>query len=195
MILKRDHLTIPNGLSVSRIIFMPILLLFLFYDQHLLFLIFYIIIGSTDLFDGLIAKNYNITSEMGKTLDSVSDLVFYLGTLYFIYYLFPHIVVNNSTMLLIFFIVFSLSFIVSWIKLGKPVLMHTQLLRLNAVLVYFLLIFSFVWDTTYFASLILVIYYLAFTEEMVIFLKYKEFDRDARSIFHIMREKRDKKVQ
>lgn len=191
MFLKREHFTIPNGLSVSRIVFMPLLLILLFTDNQLPFLILYIILGATDLFDGLIAKNYNKTSEIGKTLDSVSDLVFYLATLFFVWYLFPYIVEKNAIMLMIFFVFLTSSFIVSWIKLGKPILMHTQLLRLNAMLVYFLIIFSFVWDLTYFASIILFIYFLAFGEEIIIFLKYKDFDRDAKSLFHIMREKRE----
>jgi hypothetical protein len=68
--------------------------------------------------------------------------------------------------------------------------MHTSLLRLNAVLVYFLVIVSFftyeVGDWTIvpdlFAKLILVIYYVAFTEEILIFILFKDFDRDAKWI-------------
>jgi hypothetical protein len=113
--------------------------------------------------------------------------VFYLGSLYFIFILFDHVVYSNTLFLVIFFIFFSMSFIVSTVRFGKPILMHTQLLRLNAVLVYLLVIFSFVFDTTFMGTMILFIYYVAFTEEIVIFLKYDEFDRDAKSIFHLIR--------
>jgi phosphatidylglycerophosphate synthase len=193
MFLKTEYLTVPNGLSVSRIILMPLLFLFLFTDHHLLFLMFYIILGSTDLFDGLIARNFDLKSEIGKTLDSVGDLIFYLGSLIFIYILFPHVVYNNSLPLILFFIIFSLSFIVSWIKLGKPILMHTSLLRLNAVLVYFLVIFSFMFDTSIFGTIIIFIYYIAFTEEIAIFLMFDEFDRDAKSLIHLIKDRDSRK--
>lgn len=189
MILKREFVTVPNFLSVSRIIFLPFLILMVLTGHDYIFLMSYIALGSTDMFDGIIARRYKMTSEIGKTLDSVADLVFYLGSLFFVYYLFRNVVVNNTIPLLIFFVFFTSSFIVSAIRQGKPILMHTQLLRINAVLVYFLVIFSFLFDTTYMATLILFIYYVAFTEEILIFLKYDDFDRDARSIFHIMKEK------
>jgi CDP-diacylglycerol--glycerol-3-phosphate 3-phosphatidyltransferase len=159
-------------------------------DERMLFLMSYILLGSTDLLDGIIARNYNQKSEIGKTLDSVADLVFYLGSLYFIFILFDQVIYSNTMFLLVFFIFFSMSFIVSTVRFGKPILMHTQLLRLNAVLVYLLVIFSFVFDTTYMGTMILFIYYVAFTEEIVIFLKYDEFDRDAKSIFHLIRDGR-----
>ncbi len=189
MFFKREYLTIPNGLSVSRIVFMPLLFLFIITDHRLLFLMLYIILGSTDLLDGLIARKFDLISEIGKTLDSVGDLIFYLGSLTFIYMMFPEVVFNNSIPLLLFFIIFTLSFIVSWVKLGKPILMHTNLLRFNAMMVYFLVISSFLFDTSNFATVILCIYYLAFIDEIAIFLLFNEFDRDAKSVIHLLMEK------
>lgn len=192
MIQKWEYITVPNALSISRIVFLPFLILLLMMEEKTIFLFLYVVIGSTDMFDGMIARKFNLKSEIGKTLDSVADLVFYLGSLFFIFILFEHVVYENTIFLLVFFIFFSMSFLISILRFGKPILMHTQLLRLNAVLVYLLVIFSFVFDTTYMGTLILLIYYVAFTEEIVIFLKYDDFDRDARSIFHIMRGKPEK---
>ena len=187
MLQKGEYVTVPNALSISRIVFLPFLILLVMMGENILFLFLYIIIGSTDLFDGMIARRFHLNSEIGKTLDSVADLVFYLGSLFFIFILFEHVVYGNTIFLLVFFIFFSMSFIISIIRFGKPILMHTQLLRLNAVLVYLLVIFSFLFDTTYMGTLILFIYYVAFSEEIVIFLKFDDFDRDARSIFHIIK--------
>lgn len=72
--------------------------------------------------------------------------------------------------------------------------MHTSLLRLNAVLVYFLVILSFLVHKlglgedaypVYFATVILVIYILAFTEEILIFMIYGDVDRDTRFIWEL----------
>ncbi|MCU0798345.1 MAG: CDP-alcohol phosphatidyltransferase family protein [Candidatus Thermoplasmatota archaeon] len=197
------YVTIPNTLSVSRIFLLPILILLLAFDLRFEFTIAYILIGSTDYFDGKIARRFNMRSEIGKTLDSVADLVFYLGSLGFIYVLYPGIVFNNLIMLYVFFAIFGASFVVSWVRIGKPILMHTSLLRLNAVLVYLLVIVSFFtydvgsWTLVpdYFAKLILVIYYAAFTEEILIFILFKDFDRDTAWIGELFQKRKAVKRQ
>lgn len=189
MFFKRDYINVPNALSISRIVLLPILIFLVMIGENMLFLMAYILLGSTDLFDGIVARGFNMKSEIGKTLDSIADLVFYLGSLFFIYVMFPQVVNGNAVFLIIFFMFFSMSFIVSTVRFGKPILMHTQLLRLNAVLVYLLVIFSFLFDTTFMGTIIIFIYYAAFTEEIIIFLKYDDFDRDAKSIFHLILDK------
>ena len=195
MELKREILNVPNSLSFARIVFLPLLFLLTYLKMDFTFLIVYILLGSTDYFDGKIARRLNQCSEFGKTIDSVADLFFYLGTLALVYFWFPYIVHGNTTMLIIFFVFFISSFAVSWIKLGKPILMHTNLLRLNAVLVYFLVIVSFaviflgIGEETipvYFGTVILAIYVLAFAEEILIFLIYGDVDRDTRFIWELM---------
>ncbi len=189
MFFKRDYINVPNALSISRIVLLPFLILMVIQGKNMIFLMSYILLGSTDLFDGIVARKFDQKSEVGKTLDSVADLVFYLGSLFFIYVMFPQVVNGNAVFLIIFFMFFSMSFIVSTVRFGKPILMHTQLLRLNAVLVYLLVIFSFLFDTTFMGTIIIFIYYAAFTEEIIIFLKYDDFDRDAKSIFHLILDK------
>ncbi len=199
MELKRELLNVPNSLSFSRILFLPLLFLVTYLKWDFTFLALYVLIGSTDYFDGKIARKLQQTSEFGKTIDSVADLFFYLGTLAFVYFWFPEIVSGNTIMLIVFFVFFLSSFAVSWIKLGKPILMHTNLLRLNAVLVFFLVVVSFLVNyfhfgeesiPVYFGTVILAIYILAFTEEIFIFLIYGEVDRDTRFIWDLWNEKK-----
>jgi len=198
--LKRELINVPNSLSFSRVLFIPLLFLLTYLKWDFSFLVLYVLIGSTDYFDGKIARRLKQTSEFGKTIDSVADLFFYLGTLAFVYFWFPEIVSGNTVMLIVFFVFFLSSFAVSWIKLGKPILMHTNLLRLNAVLVFFLVIASFLVKffhfgeraiPVYFATVILAIYVLAFTEEIFIFLLYGDVDRDTRFIWDLWDEKKD----
>ena len=175
--------SIPNILSLSRVIFLPFLYLLLFMDFRVVLLISYIIIGLTDYFDGKIARRLNQTTDLGNILDSVADLFFYLSTAYFIYYLFPDVVIENFTLLMIFFGIMILSFVVSTIKCNKPLLMHTFLLKLSAAMVYFLFIFSFFFDTTHLGTIVIVLYMIAFLEEILIFILYGKIDPDTNSIF------------
>lgn len=42
------------------------------------FYIAYVYSGLTDLFDGFLARKFNVTSKHGSELDSIADLVFYI---------------------------------------------------------------------------------------------------------------------
>lgn len=182
----RKYLTIPNFLSVSRFLFLPLLFIFVINGQELAFLIGYIILGSTDFFDGLIARKFNQKTDIGKALDSIADLFFYISSAYFLSKLFPQFLAPNKILLIIFFSLLALSFVVSGILCKKPIMMHTSLLRLEGVLVYLVIIASFFMNTTWFIAIILIIYLIAFTEEILIFIKYGEVDPDTTSIFKII---------
>lgn len=65
--------TIPNLLSLIRIILIPIFGYCLVKDQVLVAAVIIAISGLTDLFDGKIARRFNQVSNLGKILDPVAD--------------------------------------------------------------------------------------------------------------------------
>ena len=76
-----DLKTIPNMLSISRLILIPVLVVpFVMEDESLakiIFLVMFIIIGLTDKLDGVMARRLNQTSPLGAKLDTIADYVFY----------------------------------------------------------------------------------------------------------------------
>ncbi len=185
--ISKRYLTVPNFLSASRAVFLPLLFYYILTERPGLFLIGYIILGSTDFFDGIIARKFNQKSEIGKTLDSIADLFFYISTAWFLYALYPEYIAANSTLLKVFFATLGLSFVISAIRCGKPILMHTFLLKLNAVLVYLLMIFSYFMNTTYMVTAILLIYLVGFAEEIYIFIKHGDIDPDSPCFWKIIK--------
>ena len=183
--MKREYINIPNALSVSRGVLMPVLFIFAIMEMKTAFLIGYILIGATDAFDGWVARTFNMKTDIGKKLDSAADVLFYVSSAWFLQRLFPQYILPNKILLIIFFTLFILSFIISGVKFHKPIMMHTFLLKLNGVMVYFVVIFSFFFDTTYMISAILLIYFLGFIEEIAIFIKYGEVDPDTSTIFSL----------
>lgn len=179
--------TVANLLSLSRIVFLPVLFLLIWLRMPLLFTVVYAVIGSTDLWDGVFARRFNQKTDLGKSLDSVADLFFYLSTVYFLYALYAQYLLPNLVLLYVFLALLVLSFVVSAIRCKKPILMHTFLLKLCAVLVYALMIFSYFFDTTIFVTVILSIYLVAFTEEIVIFIKYGKVDPDTPTLFSLQK--------
>lgn len=189
---KKENLTVPNFLSLSRVLFIPLLLFFVLKEMRLAFLIAYVIIGLTDYFDGKIARRFNQTSELGKVLDSYCDLILYLTTAYFIYKLYPEQIIPVLPMLYVLIGIIILSLIVSAVKIGKPVMMHTWLIKAPSGLLFIYIIFSYFYSTPIALGIVIAVYILAFVESIIIFIKYGDVDPDSKSMFHVqMNDKTD----
>lgn len=91
-------MNLPNKLSLLRIILIPVTLLFMlpisiygfepagwnnFINNHGLFVagIVFIAASLTDMFDGKIARKYNLITNLGKFLDSLADKMLVIGVL------------------------------------------------------------------------------------------------------------------
>ncbi len=179
---------VPHALSLSRIVFLPLLFLLLHREQEIAFLVAYLLLAFTDFLDGVVARRFDLVSPLGKSLDSLADLFFYLASAYFVYVLAPEAIHANAFWLALFFSLLALSFVVSAVLLGKPVLMHTHLLRLNAVLIVVAVAGTFVADVTLLVRAILFLYYVALLEEMAIFVMFPEADPDDRTILKHLRK-------
>ena len=181
------RLNVPNAITMSRIVALPFLFGLVIFDFRFAFLIVYLMVGSTDAFDGFFARKLNQVTDFGKMLDSLADLMFYVSSAWFLYKLYPEYLLPNANLLIAFFSLLALSFVVSGILLKKPIMMHTSILRFNAIMVYLLIVSSYFLNTTYFVTFILVLYIIGFIEEILIFIKYGEVDPDTKSILSLIR--------
>ena len=72
-------LTIPNVISVVRLMCVPIFLWLLFgRDDEFAAALLLAVLGSTDWIDGFIARRYHQVSNLGKILDPVADRILLL---------------------------------------------------------------------------------------------------------------------
>ncbi|OHD16729.1 MAG: hypothetical protein A2Y38_10620, partial [Spirochaetes bacterium GWB1_59_5] len=142
------YATLANGLSLSRVLFLPLLYVLANQGYEVAFVVVYALVGATDFFDGVAARGLRQKTDLGKTLDSIVDIPFYVSSAWFLYRLRPQYILPNMTLLWVFFGLFAASFVVSAIRCHKPIMMHTFLLKLNGVLVYALLIASQFVNTT-----------------------------------------------
>jgi phosphatidylglycerophosphate synthase len=182
------YVTVPNALSASRIVFLPLLYGLCLAGLEVPFVIAYAVLGATDAFDGYIARRFHKTSEIGKVLDAYADLAMYVSTAFFLARLHMEYLKPNLTFLYVFFGILGLSLVISFIKLKKPVIMHTIVLKADAVLLYFLMILSAFFDTTVFVTVVIAGYCLGFVESILIFLLNASVDPDSPTIFHVRPE-------
>jgi len=82
MILQKKH--VPNILTYTRILFVPIILWMIFVNTSQSGMIacgLFILASITDYYDGYFARKWNIISSMGKFMDPVADKVLVSSTL------------------------------------------------------------------------------------------------------------------
>ena len=70
---KRDIFTIPNALSLFRILLIPLIVwLYVAREQRYAAVGLVALSGLTDIADGYIARHFNMISDVGKILDPMS---------------------------------------------------------------------------------------------------------------------------
>ena len=75
-------MNLPNILTISRIFMIPIFVLFFylsFTGHYFVALGIFVIACSTDFLDGMIARKYNLVTNLGKFLDPIADKVLVLS--------------------------------------------------------------------------------------------------------------------
>lgn len=77
-------MNLPNKLTILRVLLIPVFV-FLFYIEftahYFIALAVFAIASLTDLFDGKIARKYNLITNLGKFLDPIADKVLVLSAL------------------------------------------------------------------------------------------------------------------
>ena len=74
-------LTIPNILSLYRLLIFPVIALMIILKQEMAFAILLVISLNTDVWDGWIARRFNQKTQIGARLDSLADIGVYITAL------------------------------------------------------------------------------------------------------------------
>lgn len=81
MLIKFEKKYIPNYLTFLRLAFVPVIFIFIIYEQYLLASIMYVIASFTDVLDGFIARKYNLITDWGKLMDPLADKLTQISTI------------------------------------------------------------------------------------------------------------------
>ena len=74
-LMNREQLTIPNIITVARILVTPLMAVMLARDP-VAWAIPAILIGLTDVLDGFLARRFNWITELGRILDPTADVIY-----------------------------------------------------------------------------------------------------------------------
>jgi len=66
-------ITLPNVLTIIRMVLIPVFVSMLFYQRFVWALMIFVIAGITDGLDGLFARRFRQQSQLGRILDPIAD--------------------------------------------------------------------------------------------------------------------------
>lgn len=74
-------LTVPNIISFARLLLVPVVLVLILQGRDIAAVVVLVGAGASDWFDGVIARRFNQTSNLGRFLDPSADRLFIAVTL------------------------------------------------------------------------------------------------------------------
>lgn len=130
---------IPNTLTIIRLLLIPFIVLHIFTGNYIFAFVFFTISGITDIFDGFIARKFNLVSNFGKLMDPLADKLTQIATL-------ASLVFTNIIPVWILLVVFLKEFIMicgASFLYGKDVVVYSKWYgKLATVLLYIAIVIS-----------------------------------------------------
>lgn len=185
--MPKRALTIPNLLSILRILLAPLLLVAAATGLPGLFLFLFILSLLSDALDGFLARRLNQVSEWGAQLDSWGDLATYLAAAVGAWLLWPALIRREQTFILLGMGGFLLPILLGFCKFGRLTSYHTRAARFAAVLLGFTAPLLLVGGPAYPFRSAIILFLLAELEEVAITLRLKHWQANIPSFWHCCR--------
>jgi cardiolipin synthase (CMP-forming) len=182
--------TIPNILSLYRILVFPFILWLLLSGNEKLFALFIIISLISDLLDGLIARTFKMQTNIGARLDSWADLGTYILAFLAIGLFKWEEIKPYSFMIYLFAAIMALSYAVVFVKFKGLIGLHTYMFKLTGYLQGAFIISLFLW------GFYVMPYYICLTwgtlaciEEIIIILILKEPRSNVKGLYWVLKNR------
>ena len=186
-VIARHALTVPNLLSILRILIAPLLLVSAATGRAGLFVFLFILSLVSDALDGFLARRLNQVSGLGAQLDSWGDLATYLAAPAGVWLLWPALVRREQTFILLGLGGFLFPILLRFCKFGRLTSYHTRAARLAAVLLGFATPLLLAGGPPYPFRLAILLFLLAELEEVAITLHLKRWQANIPSFWHCRR--------
>lgn len=147
--MKTPLWTLPNLLSLFRLVSAPLLVLSGLADGSALFFIIVSLMLASDALDGFVARRLHQTSVLGAKLDSYGDYATYLAVTFGAWLQWPERIEREAFVILYAVGVFMLPALFSIVKFKQFASYHTLLTKLSAIMmslgIFALLAFDLSW--------------------------------------------------
>lgn len=132
---KEPLLTIPNALSVLRLVLAPVLVWLAWTGQHTAFLVTLSVSLLSDLTDGWFARRFNQATQLGTLLDSYGDFATYMTVPLCAWWLWPDLIRREAWYAAAIVAAYVFPIVLGYLKYGRLTAYHTYGAKLSAVVV------------------------------------------------------------
>jgi len=185
--MNRRLFNLPNALSASRIVLLPLLFCLAWHGHAVAFLIVLGCSLATDSVDGLLARKMGVDSDFGARLDTIGDLATYCSLPLFAWWLWPGIMRRELALVVPVVLSYILPVLAGFLKFGCVTSYHTYAAKTSAVLMSCSVILLFSGITPIPFRVLAVIPVLAGVEEMLITLILPRPRSNIHTLRHAMR--------
>ena len=187
-------LNIPNLLSFYRLVMVPVILTFAFTGNEVLFAIFICISLVTDVMDGFIARRFNLQTRFGLALDNLADIGTIFTAVYGMFVFKWPDIQDHIWLLYMFFTVFIISYLVSFIRFRKVPGLHLTGSVISGYLQGVFLFLLFAWGfISWLFYLAMIVGTLAYIEKIIILLRLDDIRPGVKGLYWLIKEQKDKK--
>ena len=124
---------IPISLIIFRLILAPVILglvYFLREESRMIVIVLMYLGVFSDIFDGIIARKLNVSSQRLRRFDSQTDMLFWVSIGISTWLLYPDLISNNRIPIIAIFILEGMCYLISIVKFGKETCTHAFLSKL-----------------------------------------------------------------
>ena len=182
---------VPNVISFYRLVTFPVILLLGIYGYEQLFVILLCINLVSDIFDGFIARRFNMATRFGASLDNLADIGTYLLALYGVFTFRWGEIQPHAWFLYLFLAIFLLSYLVAFIRLGKIPGLHLYSVVSSGYVQGTFFFVLFVWGFN------LLFYYIAigwgiiaYAEKILVLLRLEDIKPGVKGLYWLMKEQK-----
>ena len=182
---------IPNGLTLSRLVLTPGLLVWLWVGDARGFLLYGLALTLTDVLDGVLARRWKVMTDRGRDLDGKADMLFhttfYSGAVWFLW----DEIAAAWPIALLPILLFALLQPLGYLLTGKPRQIHLISKKITSV-AFTLWLANSLWSHFNYPFLIAfnILTFFVFAEEMALYLiLWEKIDENLVSIFQLRRQR------
>jgi phosphatidylglycerophosphate synthase len=189
--MQKSSYYIINGITLYRVLAVPLLLFLIFTNRPDLFKWLLAISFFTDAIDGFLARKYKVVSVMGAKLDSLGDDLTVVAGVIGLFVFKRDFISQEYIWLLLLLILFVIQVISALSRYGAFTSFHTYLAKLAAVFQGVFLILSF-----FTPEPILLLFYMAVVvtaldllEEIVLTFMLRQWKANVKGIYWVLKQK------
>lgn len=187
---------IADWFSFYRIAAGPFLILLIIFDQKLMFAWLLLVSYLTDMIDGFLARQLEITSARGSQLDSFGDQVTLAVAVIGLYFFEREFIIENIFFILIALVPYIFQMIISFMKYGKATAFHTYLAKLSAIVQAIFILWLLFFGPVYWLFYAMIIIGLLETlEEIALIYIYDNWVSGVKGIYWALKDKRRIKIR